>query len=148
MAKSTKQNSPPIHNMNENHTAPLAEPRTAPVATAGAVREHHIEPRYTTRRVDEQTWEIGVAVPGVKREEISVSLEDGELEVVARRTDTLPEGWRPLQAPRPRPDGYRLRLTLAIDVDPERISAKLEDGILTLRLPVAETAKPRRITVE
>lgn len=120
----------------------------APTATSAVAREAFIQPRYTTRQVDEHTWELGVAVPGVKREDVSVSLENGELGIVARRTDALPEGWRPLHAARPRPDGYRLEVTLSVDVDPERITAKLEDGILTLRLPVSDAARPRRIAVE
>jgi len=130
--------------MSTNTTTPTV------VAEPAALQEHHrfVEPRYSTRRIDDHTWELGIAVPGVKRDDVNVSLVDGELEVVARRTDTLPEGWRPLQAPRPRLNGYRLQVTLAVEVDPERISAKLDDGILTLRLPVAEIAKPRRIIVE
>lgn len=130
-----------------NHTNTDTACCPAPAAPVRE-RERYIEPRYNTRRIDEHTWELGIAVPGVKREDVSVSLEDGLLEVVARRVDALPDGWRPLQAPRLRPDGYRLQLSLAIEVDPERISAKLEGGILTLRLPVAENAKPRRIVVE
>jgi HSP20 family protein len=136
--------------MSANHTSTLTETNGAPSAAVPATveRERYAEPPHTARRIDDQTWEIGVALPGVKREDVSVALEDGELEVVARRSDVLPDGWRPLQAPRSRPDGYRLQVSLAVEVDPDRISAKLEDGILTLRLPVAETAKPRQITIE
>lgn len=112
------------------------------------VRELEIEPRYTTRRIDEHTWELGIALPGVKREEISISLEDSELEIQARRTGGVPANWRPVHLERPAPSAYRLELSLGIDVDAERISAKLEDGILTLRLPVSEAAKPRRIAVQ
>ncbi|MCB1088223.1 MAG: Hsp20/alpha crystallin family protein [Verrucomicrobiae bacterium] len=131
-----------------SHSTSINEATKAPCETCDTTADRFVEPRYTTRKVDEHTWEIGIAVPGVKREDVAVSLEDSELEVTARRSDTRPDGWRPLQTPLPRPDGYRLGLSLAIDVDPERISAKLEDGILTLRLPVSETAKPRRIAVE
>ena len=109
--------------------------------------EIFVKPHYTTRRVGDEAWEIGVVVPGVKRGDVNVSLEDGELEVVARRHNDLPEGWRPLTDQGPRPN-YWLRLELAVDVDEERVSAKLEDGILTLRLPVAEAAKPKTISVE
>ena len=113
-----------------------------------ATREREVEPRYTTRRVDEHTWELGIAVPGVKREDVEISLEENELEVVAHRRSTVPESWRPVHLEFESPTSYRLQLTLGVEVDPDRISAKLEDGILTLRLPVAEAAKPRRISVE
>lgn len=106
-----------------------------------------VKPHYTTRKVEGDAWEVGVVVPGVKRDDVRVSLEDKELEVVAHRHHDLPESWRPLNDRGPRPD-YRLNLELAVDVDEERISAKLENGILTLRLPVAEAAKPKTISVE
>lgn len=139
----------PLHPMTASTTDTKNSPTTALAEPASATpAERFIEPRYTTRRVDEHTWELGIAVPGVKRDGVTVSLEKDELEVTARRTDDLPAGWRALHAVRPRPDGYRLELTLSVAVDPDRISAKLEDGILTLRLPVAENAKPRRISVE
>lgn len=109
--------------------------------------EVFVKPHYSTRKVDDEAWEVGVVVPGVKRGDVNVSLEDGELEVVARRHNDLPDGWRPLTDRGPRPN-YRLRLELAVDIDEERVSAKLEDGILTLRLPVAEAAKPKNISVE
>ena len=107
----------------------------------------YVRPRYSTRRVDDEAWELGVVVPGVKKEDVSVSLDDGQLEVIAHRSDELPEGWRPIYERTPAAD-YRLQLELAIDVDPDRISAKLEDGVLTLRLPVAEASKPKTILVE
>ncbi len=113
-----------------------------------ARREVEVEPGYTTRQIDAHTWEIGIALPGVKRDDVSVSLEDNELEIVAHRRVVTPDNWKPLQVGRPMPSRYRLELTLGIEVDPERISAKLEDGILTLRLPVSESARPRRITIE
>lgn len=107
----------------------------------------YVRPRYSTRRDGDDAWELGVVIPGVKKENVSVSLDSGELEVVAHRSDEIPEGWRSIYERPPAAD-YRLRLELAIDVDPERISAKLEDGVLTLRLPVAEAAKPKTILVE
>lgn len=118
----------------------------AQVADVGR-EEVFAKPHYTTRKIDDDAWEVGVVVPGVKRGDVHVSLEDKELEVVARRHRDLPKGWRPLNEQAPRP-GYRLVLELAVDVDEERVSAKLEDGILTLRLPATEATKPRKISVE
>ena len=113
----------------------------------GKLDEVFVKPHYTTRKDGDEAWEIGVVVPGAKRGDVTISLEDGELEVVARRRDELPKGWRPLSDRGPRPN-YRLSLELAVDVDEERVSAKLEDGILTLRLPVAEASKPKTISIE
>ena len=109
--------------------------------------ENAVKPHYTTRKAGDDAWEVGVVVPGVKRKDVSISLEDGVLDLLARRSDDVPEGWRPLNERGPLPN-YRLRLELAVDFDEERISAKLEDGILTLRLPVAEAARSKTIPVE
>ncbi len=133
------------------HTDTVKESPTAKECVSNPrpeLREREVEPRYTTRRIDEHTWELGVALPGVKRDDVSISLEDNALEIHARRSHGVPEHWRPVQLERATPTAYRLELSLGIDVDPERISAKLEDGILTLRLPVSESAKPRRIAVQ
>ncbi len=60
--------------------------------------------------------------------------------------------------PRRRPDwkplyrelsdvNYQLKLKLNVPVEDSKLSAKLEDGVLTLTLPVKEAAKPRTIAV-
>lgn len=131
--------------MTQSTANPETKPTPKPSSTP--VRRVEREPRYTARQIDEHTWELGVALPGVKREDVTVSLEDNDLEIVAQRHSSVPESWRQIHVAQAAPHVYRLELTLAIDVDPERISAKLEDGILTLRLPVSEAARPRRIAV-
>ncbi len=109
-------------------------------------RSLFVKPSYESSRVDDE-WQISVLMPGVKREHLSVSLEKAELTLVGRRSDEVPEGWRPLYEERVRAD-YRLRLQLNFDADAERITAHLEDGVLTLRLPENEAAKPRQIEVK
>lgn len=134
--------------MSEKSKTDVVPVETAnPQAVERNPEEVFVKPHYTTRKADDDAWEVGVVVPGVRRGDVQVSLEDKELEVVARRYRDLPEGWRPLNEQGPRPN-YRLNLELAVDVDEERISAKLEDGILTLRMPVAEATKPKTISVE
>jgi len=109
-------------------------------------RSLFVKPSYESNRVDDE-WEISVLMPGVKREHLSVSLEKQELTLVGRRSDDVPEGWRPLYEERVRAD-YRLRLQLNFDADPDRITAQLEGGVLKLRLPENESAKPRQIEVQ
>lgn len=113
---------------------------------AESSRSLFVKPSYQSNRVDDE-WQISVSMPGVKREHLSVSLEKDELTLVGRRSDAVPEGWRPLYEARVRAD-YRLRLQLNFDADPEGITAQLEDGVLTLRVPENEAAKPRKIEVK
>jgi HSP20 family protein len=74
-------------------------------------------------------------------------LDDGVLHLTAPRRSTVPENWKPLH--RELSDaGYELRLKLNDRVDESRLSAGLEDGVLTLVLPVKETVKPRSISLQ
>lgn len=50
---------------------------------------------------------------------------------------------------RTRPAGrFEFRATLPGDISPDKIEAELSDGVLTLAVPRAETAKPRRIEIK
>lgn len=103
-------------------------------------------PRYSSR-YDEESWEVRVSLPGVKKEHLHVTVENEILEVKATRLLDAPEGWRPL-AEYPSEKNYRLRLDVGPEVAPEGITADLSDGILTLRLPLREEVKPRTIEVK
>ena len=105
-----------------------------------------VRPVYHSARVDDE-WEVTVEMPGVKRKDVSVSLEQGELTVFGRRSDSVPQGWRPLYEERRKAD-YRLCLQLNFEADPEGISANLADGVLKVRLPEHAAAKPRQIEVK
>lgn len=111
-----------------------------------AERPLFVRPVYHSARVDDE-WQVAVVIPGVKRKDVSVSLEKGELTVFGRRSDSVPENWRPLHEERHKAD-YRLCLQLNFEADPERISANLEDGVLKVQLPEHEAAKPRQIEVK
>lgn len=102
-------------------------------------------PRHTVRAV-EGAYEVGVFLPGVKREDIRVRLDESLLTVEASRPDSTPEGWRSLRREID-PAQYRLELEVAVPVDGARISARLEDGVLSLRLPLREESKARDIPI-
>ena len=96
---------------------------------------------------DEHRYTVKVYVPGVGRKGVQVSLEKGELRVEATRTHLPDEKWKAAHREIPHAD-YRLRLQLNVEIEESKISAKVEDGILLIELPVAEEAKPRTITVD
>ena len=85
-------------------------------ALESAQRPLFVRPVYHSARVDDE-WEISVVMPGVKRKDVSVSLEKGELTVFGRRSDSVPVDWRPLYEERPKAD-YRLRLQINFEADP------------------------------
>lgn len=88
-----------------------------------------------------------IDLPGVDPASIDIDVEDRTLTVRARR-DTEPgeEGVQWLTHERPS-GTFARQLTLGYGVALDRIAADYADGVLTLTIPVAEEAKPRRISV-
>jgi HSP20 family protein len=84
-------------------------------------------------------------MPGVAKDGIEVTVENGELVIVGRRADKDLPG-TPLYR-ESRPLDYRRVFDLDPTIDTGKITAKMEQGILTLTLPKAEEVKPRRIEV-
>ncbi|MBX3312686.1 MAG: Hsp20/alpha crystallin family protein [Actinobacteria bacterium] len=86
-------------------------------------------------------------LPGVDASTIDLQIERGELRLQAKRTTDAPDGARFLV--RERSDATVTRRLMLGDVlDVEHVDATYRDGVLTLRIPLHETAKPRRITVK
>ena len=89
---------------------------------------------------------VRIELPGVAKEDVRLNLEEGVIHLTAERRRVVPETWKPLH--RELSDaGYELHLRLNDRVDDSRLSATLQEGVLTLTLPVKETVKPREIAV-
>jgi HSP20 family protein len=89
---------------------------------------------------------VHLDLPGVQPETIDVTVENQVLTVSAERRFEQKEGDEFIVSERPQGRFSRqLRLGSTIDVD--NIGASYEDGVLTLRLPVSERARPRQIQV-
>lgn len=101
-------------------------------------------PMDVCRRGDELIVEIDL--PGVDRDAISLTVERGVLQVHARREARRREDDQVLLAERPMGEVTR-RLALGDGLDLTRVDAGYEAGVLRLRIPVAEEAKPHRIPV-
>jgi HSP20 family protein len=85
-------------------------------------------------------------VPGVDPEKIDVTVDRGVLTVSATREETRTEGESPVV--RERLFGsFRRRIRLAENLDADAIEASNNDGVLEIRIPVREEAKPRKIEV-
>lgn len=89
---------------------------------------------------------MAVDLPGVDPGTIDVSCEDRTLTIRAERTARSGEGqW----LVRERPAGtFARQLTVGRGLSLDKITASYADGVLTLTIPVADEAKPRRIEVE
>ena len=89
---------------------------------------------------------LEVEMPGVNKNGLETTVEGNELTIIGRRSMDLPEG-ELFYCATPSADFQRV-FELGPDVDTSKISAKLEQGVLTLRLPKSEKAKPKKIEVQ
>jgi HSP20 family molecular chaperone IbpA len=85
-------------------------------------------------------------MPGVDREDVDVNVENGVLRVEGRLDFSKYEGMQPVYTEY-NIGHYRRSFSLSSKIEQDRISAQMQDGVLTLLLPKAEEAKPRRISV-
>jgi HSP20 family protein len=97
---------------------------------------------------DEDALYVEMAVPGVAPDAVEVTLEDDVLRIATKGPASAEDGkvtWHR----RERAAGEKThRLRIPVEVDRERISAVCKNGILTVTLPKAAAAKPKRIEVK
>ena len=94
----------------------------------------------------ENEVELRFDLPGIDPESIDVSVDRGVLTVKASRNEEYTEGEKPVIRERVM-GSYTRRLRLSDAVDAEKIEASYTDGVLSVHVPVAEAAKPRKIEV-
>jgi HSP20 family protein len=85
-------------------------------------------------------------LPGVDPGSVDVTVDRNVLTVKAERQSVRQEGDEILIAERPH-GSYTRQLFLGDTLDTERIEAGYRDGVLTLTIPVAERAKPRKVQI-
>ena len=88
---------------------------------------------------------LEIEMPGVKKDGLDISFENNELTVTGRRSLPAVEGT--LIHRESRPENFRRMFELDPSIDADKISAKIDQGLVTLTLPKAEHVKPRRIAV-
>jgi HSP20 family protein len=90
-------------------------------------------------------YTLEVEMPGVSKENLEMWIENNELTILGRRSMPSVEGT--LLHRESRQENFRRAFELDPTIDAEKISAKIEQGVVTLTLPKAEQVKPRKITV-
>ena len=93
-----------------------------------------------------ESFTARIDLPGVDPSTIDVDVEDRTLTVRAERPAEESDGVQWLAHERPS-GTFARQLTLGYGLALDRISARYTDGVLTLTIPVAEEAKPRKIEV-
>jgi len=94
----------------------------------------------------EDALTVVMEVPGVGREAIDISLENNVLKIEAKIDPAKYDGMEPLYTEY-NVGHFSRSFTLSNKIDQQQISAKLEDGIMTLILKKVKEATPRRISI-
>lgn len=128
-----------------NHLPAESESPAPPVAPAGSA------PRWLrTPPIDifetEQGLVLRADLPGVTPDTLELQVQDNKLTLFGRVQGDLPEESR-LAHQEYRVGDFLRSFILSDDVDHDRISARLNDGVLEVTLPRAEKVKPRKIQV-
>ena len=92
-------------------------------------------------------FELIAEVPGVSKEDLDVKIQGNYLEISGKRDVKVPEGYRVHRSERGS-TSFTRSLTLPADVDSNKVSASLENGLLVLKLTKSEVAKPRQISIK
>jgi len=125
-----------------NTTVSKPENQTAPAASNG--RTNYLTPLANILETAEG-YLLEAEMPGVNREGLEITIENGELTIAGRRTRENREGQSLYRESR----DWDFRRVFELDpsIDASKISAHLDQGVLRLQLPKAESVKPRKIQV-
>jgi HSP20 family protein len=86
-------------------------------------------------------------VPGLSHKDIDLELDKGTLKISGERKVSAPEGYAVHRQERGSMKFSR-SFTLPALIDPEKVSATVKDGVLTVNLEKSAAAKPRQIAVK
>jgi len=95
----------------------------------------------------EEDYYILASMPGVKKEDVKIKIEDGDL-VLMGRINYVEEMNKKYLLKEIDPSNYYRKFKLSDSVDEEKIVAKLENGRLQVHLPKVERVKPRTIEIK
>jgi HSP20 family protein len=90
---------------------------------------------------------VSVELPGVKLEDLTISLDDGLLTIQGKRSLADDASEQQYHRVERRYGAFRRSITLPAHVMADAVEASFEDGVLQILVPKAEEAKPKRIEV-
>jgi HSP20 family molecular chaperone IbpA len=121
-----------------------SQPTTAPASAEVATRMNFITPLANIVE-SADGYVLEAEMPGVSRDGLEITVENGELTIMGRRKGYESPGVL-LHGESRRAD-FRRSFEIDPSIDASKITARIDQGILTLHLPKAEAVKPRKITV-
>jgi len=86
-------------------------------------------------------------LPGVPKDKLNLRVEGDQLGIEAEMVLALPQGMEPSHA-EVTLSRYRRTFTLSKELDADKVSAELAQGVLRVRIPKAAHAQPRKVSVQ
>jgi HSP20 family protein len=96
---------------------------------------------------DKANTYVRAELPGLNRDEINVEVTDGTLTITAARKATVAAGAKEKEGEGEEAFSFTRSLTLADEVQTEKITAAYENGVLTVTLPKREAVQPKKVAV-
>ena len=135
----------------ENHDQNTQQSQPQPAAPASnqqqpqaAQQRRYVRPRASITE-NGNGFVVEVEMPGVNKNGLEVTFENGELTLVGHRAPSQTDA--ELVYRESRPMDFRRTFELDASIDAARIGAQLDQGLLVLNLPKSAAAQPRRIEV-
>ena len=85
-------------------------------------------------------------LPGVSRDRLNIQVDKDTLAIEAQLAIDMPKAMEAMYADM-RATRFRRSFTLSHELDPNKVSAQMNDGVLTLRIPKRPEVQPRKIQV-
>lgn len=127
--------------MNTTLNKPASQIDAAP---NGANRVNYVTPLANILETKDG-YVLEAEMPGVNKDGLEITVENGELTFVGRRAAVESRGREIYRESRT--FDYRRSFELDPSIDTTKITAKVDQGVLTLHLPKADAVKPRKIAV-
>jgi len=95
----------------------------------------------------DDAYVIEAELPGVSRDQVNVDINDREVVISGEITEPQDDEGRRRRRRARRTGRFEFRTTLPGDVNPEGVTANLNEGVLTVTVPKSEAAKPRHVEI-
>lgn len=97
---------------------------------------------------NEQQYTLSVELPGVRKEDVHIELQEGMLTVRGEKKSEREEKKEQSRYVERSYGSFTRSLRIPPDADADRLAASFKDGVLTITIPKSEEAKPRTIAIK
>jgi HSP20 family protein len=97
---------------------------------------------------DDRAYLVQVELPGLRKEDLQITLEDCVLTIAGERKQEHEEKTRKFHRVERAYGSFSRSFGLPENVDPEKIEARFRDGVLAVAIAKSESARPRQIEVK